>query len=35
VIFQVPAGTAPGPVQLKLNNGAADAFPVVFEIDPQ
>ena len=35
VIFQVPAGTAAGPAQLKLNNGAADAFPIVIEIEAQ
>jgi len=32
VILQVPAGTPPGPMQLKLNNGAADAF-LVIEIE--
>jgi uncharacterized protein (TIGR03437 family) len=31
--FQIPAGIATGPALLKLNNGAADAFPVVVQID--
>jgi IPT/TIG domain-containing protein len=33
VLFQVPASTPLGPAQLKLNNGAADAFPIVIEVD--
>jgi uncharacterized protein (TIGR03437 family) len=31
--FVVPAGMPTGPAVLKLNNGAADAFPVVIQID--
>ncbi|HYM13792.1 MAG TPA: matrixin family metalloprotease, partial [Bryobacterales bacterium] len=33
ISFQIPAGFATGPAILKLNNGPADAFPVVVEID--
>jgi hypothetical protein len=33
VVFQVPAGFPTGPAQLNLNNGSADAFPIVIQVD--
>jgi uncharacterized protein (TIGR03437 family) len=33
ILFSVPQGMATGPALLKLNSGAADAYPVVVEID--
>jgi hypothetical protein len=33
ITFTVPSGMPTGPVVLKLNNGAADAFPIVIQID--
>jgi hypothetical protein len=35
VVFQVPAGLAPGPATINFNNGAGNAFPVVIGIDSQ
>jgi uncharacterized protein (TIGR03437 family) len=33
ITFAVPSGMATGPAVLKLNNGAADAFPIVLQVD--
>ena len=35
VIIQIPPGNPAGPAQLKLNNGAADAFPIVIDVEAQ
>ena len=35
VTIQVPPGTPAGPAQLKLNNGGADALPIVIDVDAQ
>ena len=33
ITFLVPQGMPTGPAVLKLNNGGADAFPIVIEIE--